>query len=96
MSENKEEQIAIYGTPLDVSMFMISAFRYALGRQTYIVSSTVKMLVENMHALRERDKILIQQEITEAKVRGMISSYDKEQWDYLYDKVDESLLERKQ
>jgi hypothetical protein len=42
------------------------AFRYALGRQTYAVSSVVECIENNWPALRENTKEKIHREIKEA------------------------------
>ncbi len=42
------------------------AFRYALGRQTYAVSSVVECIVNNWPVLRENTKEKIHREVREA------------------------------
>lgn len=45
---------------------IISAFRYALGRKTYIVSEIVDIIINNWGTLTEHDRGLICHEIKEA------------------------------
>lgn len=49
-------QIKFNGNIEDISMILVSAERYALGRQTYIVQWTCEIITKNLHLLTEKDK----------------------------------------
>ncbi|WP_215507634.1 hypothetical protein [Peptoniphilus sp. EMRHCC_23] len=49
----------------------IAAFRYALGRSTYIVDIIARILKDNSDELTEKSKDLIIKEIAECKNLGM-------------------------
>jgi hypothetical protein len=70
------------------SLAMISAFRYALGRRTYIVGHTVKMILENWDKFAEEDKKLMVKEILQHKdTFGDIGSkYDELEWNLIIEK----------
>jgi len=62
----------------------VCAFRYALGRQTYIVSIVVDHLIENWDKLDMRFKELIHREIKVAIERGSAGmKMDVEEWNKL-------------
>ena len=44
------------GNQTDLSMLLVSAERYALGRRTYIVSWTCDVIKNNLNILTETDK----------------------------------------
>lgn len=56
---------------LDKQLLYIAAFRYALGRPTYIVEVFVRILKDNKDELTEESKNLIIKEIAECKDLGM-------------------------
>lgn len=56
----------------------IAAFRYALGRSTYIVDIIARILKDNSDELTEKSKDLIIKEIAECKNLGMYC--DAETW----------------
>ena len=60
--------------------FVICAFRYALGRQTYVVSEVVEWLKYNFQFLSDFHKSLIKKETQEAIDRGIISDIDLPWW----------------
>lgn len=63
----------------DEIIFM--AFRYALGRMTYVVGDMVQFLIENWHTINEDYKKLIQDEIKEAIEKDRAGmQMDVEQW----------------
>ena len=66
---------------------ILYAFRYALGRMTYSVSTMVDVLDRNWAVLSKSDKELIQREIRFAISNECIGmKCDKEQWQKLLDK----------
>lgn len=71
-------QVKINGTKDDLSAMILSAERYALGRQTYIVNWTCEFLANNLHLLRESDKKVMIRDIKECKHYGW--DCDKEDW----------------
>ena len=63
------------------SAIIFYAFRYALGRKTYVVSEVVDYLIENWKELSNTTQFLIQTEIRiaiERKEAGM--NMDVKQW----------------
>jgi len=52
----KEYQCTINGNKDDISMILVSAERYALGRRTYIVRWTCEFIRNNLYLLTEKDK----------------------------------------
>ena len=59
-------QIKFNGETEDISMMLVSAERYALGRRTYIVQWTCEIIKKNMHLLSEKDKLVM--------IRGKLES----------------------
>jgi len=49
-------QVKINGNKDDLSMILVSAERYALGRKTYIVNWTCDFIENNLALLTEKDK----------------------------------------
>ena len=66
----------------DDRLNLFCAFRYALGRRTYVVSCVVDDIINNWNLLPEHDKNLFKKEIKEYEelyeCLGM--DCDKEQW----------------
>ncbi len=60
--------------------FVICAFRYALGRQTYVVAEVVEWLEGNFDELSDFHKEIIKKEINEAIDMGIISDIDVDWW----------------
>jgi hypothetical protein len=58
---------------------LICAFRYALGRRTYIVNEIVNEIVTNWNQLSPYSKVLIRKEIIECNDLG--AEMDKKEWD---------------
>ena len=61
---------------------LFCAFRYALGRKTYIVSVVVDRILDNWDNIPESDKTSIKREIKEAE-KGFIGlghDMDKKEW----------------
>lgn len=50
----------------DMETLLIGAFRYALGRRTYVVFETVEILLNNWDSISEHDKQLFVREIKHA------------------------------
>ena len=60
---------------------LFSSFRYALGRQTYIVSEVVEHILANWKVLSQNTKEKIKEEIAEAIKNNSIGhDIDKQQW----------------
>ena len=51
-------------------MFVVAAFRYALGRQSYIVSIIADILIGLVPQLAQKDRLLFVRDIDEAIARG--------------------------
>ena len=49
-------QVKINGNKDDLSMILVSAERYALGRKTYIVHWTCEFIENNLALLTEKDR----------------------------------------
>ena len=71
-------KINFNGDLSDISTILVSAERYALGRRTYIVSWTCRVIRDNMHLLLENDKQVIINDIKTALEYG--NEIDKEDW----------------
>ena len=60
---------------------IVSSFRYALGRKTYIVSETAEWLRNNVSLISDRDKELMIKEITRAEEDDRLGwDCDKQEW----------------
>lgn len=68
---------------LEKQVIYIAAFRYALGRSTYIVELIAQILKENKDELTEKSKDKIIKEIAECKNLGM--PCDAEAWRSLFE-----------
>jgi hypothetical protein len=63
------------------NLMVIAAFRYCLGRRTYIVSDCVAWLREIWPLLVSRDKRLIKKEVDEALSAGRAGDHcDRDEW----------------
>ena len=80
----------------DKVLIWLCAFRYALGRKTYIVGTVTDYLTERIRVLSELAKKIIIQEITEAEgdtgFMGLGREDDKVRWLALRKKLQESLF----
>ena len=56
-------QIEFNGTVDDLSAMLVSAERYAMGRQTYMVKWTCDFIMDNLHLLTEKDKQIMIRDI---------------------------------
>ena len=67
----------------DISMMLLSAERYALGRQTYIVQWTCEVIGGNTHLLTTKDLKVMIRDIENAEYYG--ADFDKKEWLELLD-----------
>ena len=90
-----KRKIKFNGEVIDMSMILVSAERYALGRRTYIVDWTCKIIKRNVHLLTEKDKLIMIRDIEGAYAYG--DECDEKNWKnllkFLKEEVD--LSERK-
>lgn len=66
------------GGQTDLSMLLVSAERYALGRRTYIVSWTCDVIKNNLKLLTEKDRKVMIRDIESAVNYG--DSCDERDW----------------
>lgn len=78
-------QIKFNGEAEDISMMLVSAERYALGRRTYIVGWTCEIIKKNMHLLSGKDKAVMIRDIETAISYG--DECDKQEWMILLEKL---------
>lgn len=71
-------QTEINGEKYDLSMILVSAERYALGRQTYIVEWTCRFISNNLHLLTQKDRYVMIKDIETATNYG--ADMDKKEW----------------
>lgn len=71
-------KINFNGDSSDISTVLLSAERYALGRRTYIVSWTCKVIRDNKHLLTDKDRQVIIRDIEKAHYYG--DECDKHTW----------------
>lgn len=71
-------QIKFNGEAEDISMMLVSAERYALGRRTYIVQWTCEIIKKNMQLLSGKDKAVMIRDIETAISYG--DECDKQEW----------------
>lgn len=74
----KENSISFKGNPEDMSMILVTAERYALGRRTYIVAWTCEVIKNNMDLLTEKDIQVMIRDIEEAYSYG--DKCDETEW----------------
>lgn len=84
----KENSILIKGNLKDISMILVSAERYALGRRTYIVSWICEVLKNNIDLLTENDIQVMIRDIEEAYTYG--DECDEKEWKALLKKLKEN------
>lgn len=91
-------QIKVNGKKEDISAMLLSAERYALGRQTYIVQWTCEFIANNLHLLSEKDKKVMIRDIKWQEDKGYDRPYgwdcDKEEWMKLLKILENDLKER--
>lgn len=71
-------QIEFNGNNEDISMMLVSAERYALGRRTYIVGWTYEIIKKNMHLLSDKDKKIMIRDLENPISYG--DECDKQEW----------------
>jgi hypothetical protein len=74
-------------TQKELNSLIFMSFRYALGRQTYIVGDCVDILLKYWGDIDTNIQKLIKREITEAIERDVISSVDLASWNSILGKV---------
>lgn len=79
-------QIKINGSREDISMMLVSAERYALGRKTYIVQWTCEFIDNNINLLTEKDKQVMIRDLEEP-LCGYGDDCDKKCWILLLEKL---------
>lgn len=84
----------INGTRSDISAMLLSAERYALGRQTYIVDWTCEFIANNLHLILEKDKKVMIRDIREQGKYGYGQQCDTESWLKLLMVLERDLLEK--
>lgn len=76
---------------VDKEILISCAFRYALGRRTYVVGSVVETILANWDHLSSQTKVRFVQEIREHKKQwgdvGM--ECDEREWQKIIDKLEE-------
>ena len=82
-------KIEFNGTIDDLSAMLVSAERYAMGRQTYMVKWTCDFISDNLHLLTEKDKSVIIRDIKSSSDYG--HDCDKADWLKLLNVLKESL-----
>ncbi len=79
------------GNKDDLSMLFLSAERYALGRQTYIVNWTCKVIANNLDLITLKDKKVMIRDIKEASYLGW--ECDKRDWLNLLEVIEKRVEE---
>jgi hypothetical protein len=64
----------IIRSDVDQDILLFCAFRYALGRQTYVVGSIAKILRDNWSGLSKDRRVFYKKEIREAVEMGFAGS----------------------
>ena len=84
----------MYQVPIDddFQQMMVSALRYALGRQSYIVGLTIEYLEWKIPLMDKKYLTIMSRDIEEEKWLQMPESID-ECWVRLKEKIDERLKE---
>ena len=90
-----KQKVEFNGEAEDISMMLVSAERYALGRRTYIVDWTCEIIKRNVHLLTEKDKLVMIRDIEGAYSYG--DECDEIEWKNLLSflKKEVDLSERK-
>lgn len=71
-------KINFNGENEDISMILVGAERYALGRRTYIVQWTCEFIKNNLHLITNKDKQVIIRDLEHPISYG--DKCDKECW----------------
>lgn len=76
---------------LDEEILLACAFRYCLGRRTYVVSSCTSELKKKYHLLSDNFKYRTMKQIDEEKLSDNLGdSFDAEEWMYIRNLMDMS------
>ena len=78
----KENSISFKGSSEDMSMILLTAERYALGRRTYIVEWTCEVIKNNIDLLTNKDIQVMIRDIEEAYSYG--DECDDAEWKALF------------
>lgn len=81
LKKEKIDKLNFNGNYEDLGMMLISAERYALGRRTYIVSWTCKIIKRNIHILSKKHIEVMISDIQNAIDYG--DDCDKKEWEEL-------------
>lgn len=77
----------------DIRTLLISSFNFALGRMSYIVSDTVRIIIENQEHLTENDCRLMVRDIRQAIEQQKIGmECDKAVWLHLVEELSARLI----
>ena len=71
-------KINVNGNKDDLSMILVSAERYALGRRTYIVQWTCEFIKNNIHLLSDKDRQVMIRDLESAISYG--EDCDEKDW----------------
>ena len=82
-------KINFNGENEDISMILVSAERYALGRRTYIVQWTCEIIKNNLHLLSKKDKQVMIRDLENPISYG--DECDKAEWLKLLEILKEDL-----
>ena len=74
-------QVKINGNKDDLSMILVSAERYALGRKTYIVNWTCEFIENNLALLTEKDRQVMIRDLENPISYG--DECDEKEWEIL-------------
>ena len=86
------KHVEVNGKDEDLSAMLLSAERYALGRQTYIVQWTCEFLTNNTHLITTHDLKVVIRDIEQCECYGW--DCDKEEWIKLLKILKEELSKR--
>ena len=77
----KDKKRVLYSYPRGIP---VGAFRYALGRMSYIVGVTVDWLIRDWELIQPEDQIVIKRDLANALEEGNLGmSCDKKDWQRL-------------
>ena len=79
--------IKINGNIEDISMILVSAERYAMGRRTYVVDWVCEFIRNNLHLLTKKDRLVMIRDIKGSNYYG--DDCDKADWDTLLKVLEE-------
>ena len=82
-------QVKINGNKDDLSMILVSAERYALGRKTYIVNWTCEFIENNLALLTDKDRQVMIRDLENPISYG--DDCDENDWKRLLAKLKEKV-----